>query len=146
MKIHSVKIGFCAQCLESELSECCSPEDKIHCSAEQNEWNCWLQQDGAITYAVKTTRALSWDFFSNHDIGHGFGHESPNLMLPHFILWVFLNGQSAVITQEGCRTPNMTPSRLLMALTNTLFEKLQETPWKGDCLSSRRWRHFQHLL
>lgn len=115
---------FGAQCLESKLSECCSPEDTIHCSAEENEWDCWLQLDGAITHTVKITMALSWDFFSNHNIGHGFGHESPDLTS---FCGDFLNEQSTVIIQEGWRTPNMTPSGMLMAL----FEKLQETLWKG---------------
>jgi hypothetical protein len=77
---------FGAWCLESKLSECCSIEDTIHCSAEENEWDCWLQQDGAITHTVKTTMALSWDFFINHNIGHGFEHESPDLTLSHFFL------------------------------------------------------------
>jgi len=88
------RLVFGAQCLESELSDCCSPEGKIHCSAEENEWDCWLQQDGAITHTVKTIMALSWDFFSDHNIGHGFGHESANLMLPNFILWEFFSMNS----------------------------------------------------
>jgi hypothetical protein len=77
---------------------------------------------------VKTTMTLSWDYFSNHNIGYGFDHESPNLTS---FCGGFVNEQSTVITQEGWRTQNMTTSRLLMSLTNTLFGKLQETLWKG---------------
>lgn len=60
-------------------------------------------------------------------------------MPPDFFFCVdFLKKKSTEITQEACRTLNITVNRLLPALTTILFETFKETLWKIWILAFKR--------
>jgi len=62
--------------------------------------------------------------FSAMDLGY---HDSQTLCQLTSLCGYFLNKDSTAIIQDTWRTLNITQNKLLPALTNKLFEKVQET-------------------
>ena len=128
MKRHLSKIGVWCKVSWKWTVELLFSEDTVYCSDGRE-----IQQDGEIAHAANTT-AISWNFFSDHIFGCGFGQTD-------LTSWCgdFLSKESTATIQGAWRTPNMTTSRLLMALTTHCLKICKKQCGKGECWSSR-WR------
>jgi hypothetical protein len=72
-----------------------------------------------------------------------FGHHDLQTLF-HLIslCWDFLKKESTAITQEACKTLNLTLKSLLLALTKTFLKICKKHSGKGERLCSRGGGHF----
>ena len=146
--LHSQRLVFCVQCLNSELRNPCSLKRQLlQIIFQIFMLNLLLCSKGSLVLAIcgkvlwKEQQLSCWILsltaLSDADVGH---HNPQPLHHLTSFCGDYLNKESTAITQEAWRTLNTITSKFLPELTNKHFQNLQKPLWKGWMLILKKVR------